>query len=447
VTTISILARLKADSIFGQILGAGAATLVIKAVSAAFSYLMFVVLANLLPTGEFGRFAFGFSLAITLGTVAGLGLATAVLRFLPQYEASGEAALSGGFLRWSTSVTAWLSVSVAVATILLSLLIEHFVEGLGLGYVRAAAVLVPLFAAAELAANTLRANGHTFAALSPRDIIWRALVPLSAAALAWFGISLTGAEALLLSAIIIAIILAVQIALAVRVLPVQFRNPAPRYDRSRWIAAALPMWGAATLYALVQQFDVVVLGVFLSPEESGPYFAALRTAALLNLLLIAGNMASAPLIARCYHSGDHDGLKRLIHLLTPGIALPTLAGFGIIALLGPFLLGLFDPGFASAYPLLLILALGFTFDAISGPTGYILQMIGKERLYLAIMACSYAATLALQCVLIPIYGPVGAAIPTAFGILAANICIIVAVKRAIGIDPSIFGVTARWIRK
>ncbi len=85
-------------------------------------------------------------------------------------------------------------------------------------------------------------------------------------------------------------------------------NPA-RLDYPLWTKTLLPMWGTASLYALAQQFDVVILGLFLSPEHSGPYFAALRTAGLLSLLLIAGNMISAPLIARHYHAGAREMMQ------------------------------------------------------------------------------------------------------------------------------------------
>ena len=210
-------------------------------------------------------------------------------------------------------------------------------------------------------------------------------------------------------------------------------------DYQLWIKTLLPMWGAASLYALAQQFDVVILGLFLSPEDSGPYFAALRTAGLLSLLLIAGNMISAPIIARLYHAGEWVMLQKLVRLLTAGIAIPTLFGLGILALIGGWLLRLFDPSFVSAYPLLLILGVGFTFDAIAGPTGYMLQMVGKESIYLKIMASAYALTLGLQCLLIPIVGPYGAAIPNALGLIVANIFIIRAVKRELNVDPSLLG--------
>ncbi len=211
-------------------------------------------------------------------------------------------------------------------------------------------------------------------------------------------------------------------------------------DYNDWTRTIWPMWGASTLYAFAQQFDIVVVGYFLSPTESAPYFAALRTAGMLGLLLIAGNLISAPIISRLFHAGDKAALQKTVRLLSLGIAIPTLVGFGILALIGEFLLGLFNPAFVSSYYVMLILGLGFTFDAVAGPTGYMLQMVGHERSYLKIMAFAYATTLVLQVILAPIYGVYGVAIPSALGLIIANILIIHKVRTTLGVDPSLFGI-------
>src|SRR4029078_8928141 len=103
-------------------------------------------------------------------------------------------------------------------------------------------------------------------------------------------------------------------------------NPAPAALRLKWLQALWPMWGGGMLFAMVQQFDVVVVGLFLTPQQSGSYFAALRTASLLGLTLIAGSMVAAPLIARYHHADSRAELVRLCRVLSLCIALPTLLG-------------------------------------------------------------------------------------------------------------------------
>ncbi len=431
------------DSALRSVVFNGASALAIKIAAAALSFIMFVVIANSMSPGEYGKFAFGFSLAITLSTLAGLGLGTAVLRFLPQYLGKNESGLAQGFMRAAGGASLLVPVATGMALVIGATVYGHFKPGHDVGYIIMTALLIPAMAASEFVANAMRANGHTFASMAPRDIFWRASVACLAYLAIRFGFHLQAREMLLLSSLALLAILLGQLAYMYFNMGNVFTGKPAEHDYPLWVKTVLPMWGAASLYALVQQFDVVILGLFLSPEQSGPYFAALRTAGMLSLLLIAGNMISAPLIARYYHAGDQVMLQKLVRLLTGGIAIPTLLGLGFLALTGGWLLRLFDQSFVSAYPLLLILGTGFTFDAVAGPTGYMLQMVGKESTYLKIMAGSYALTLSLQCILIPILGAYGAALPNALGIIVANLFIIRTVKNKLGVDPSLFGLLRR----
>lgn len=432
-----------ADPNISSVLSKGLLALVIKVGAAALSFIMFVVIARAMDEVEYGRFAMGFSLAITLSTIAGLGLGTAILRFHAQYTSHGNMPMAHGFIRSSALLTFLFPLAVALLVALGAWGYGVLTPGQSIGFIIASTVLLPVMAWSEYAASALRAFGYTFNSMAPRDIVWRAIICVLAVLVIAQGFRPDAVQVLLaISALLLVIVLA-QLGHAHSHLLPALREPAPTHDYPLWIRTGLPMWGAATLYALAQQFDVVVLGFFMSPADAGPYFAALRTANMLSLLLIAGNLISAPLIAKHHHSGDKEALKRLVRLLTAAIAIPTLIGFAILVLIGKPLLSLFNPAFVVAYPVMLILGVGFTFDAIAGPTGYMLQMIGREKTYLKIMAAAYALTITLQCLLIPWLGPYGAAIPSAMGLIFANLLIIRTVKTSVGIDPSLLGLFAK----
>jgi O-antigen/teichoic acid export membrane protein len=419
-----------------RLFGPGLVALLIKVATAGLSYLMFVVLARLLSHAEYGKFAFSFNLGISLAAVAGLGATTAILRFWPQYTVTGRPDLARGALTAGTRWTLYASLAAGVAIAGLSPLAASLFQDGTAAHLAMAGLLVPAFALSEYAAAALRAHGITFWSLAPRDVVWRGGVPALAAVVAWRGGSMDAAQALLLAAGLLMAITALQALYALRVF--DLRGPVAT-DWAAWRRAAAPMWGSAVLYALVQQFDVVISGLFLTPAETGAYFAAQKTASLLGLLLIAGNLVSAPMISAQYHAGDHKGLRQLCALMAAGIAVPTIAGFGVMALAGPQLLSIFDPSFTAAYPILLILAAGATFDAAAGNTGYFLQMSGNERSYLKIMAITYVGVVALQVLLAPRWGAFGIAIPTALGVIVWNAWAVVVLRRATGIDPSAVG--------
>jgi O-antigen/teichoic acid export membrane protein len=417
----------------------GLVALSIKIAAAGFTFLMFVLLSNATTQDEYGRFAIGFSLAVTLSTVAGLGLGTAVLRYYPQYQTQNNSQLSNGFLRSASIASVIVPLLFSAALIVIYLIAAQTQHGANTDYLLAAAILIPVMTIAEFAASALRAFGYTAAAMAPRDIIWR----IAGCAFALFAVWKSGTTSFAILSFLSASLLVIvlwQFWHAKQQFAQAFNSEKRAYDHSDWRRTIWPMWGASTLYAFAQQFDIVVVGYFLSPAESAPYFAALRTAGMLGLLLIAGNLISAPIISKLFHAGDKAALQKTVRLLSLGIAIPTLVGFGLLILIGEFLLGLFNPVFVSSYHIMLILGLGFTFDAVAGPTGYMLQMVGHERSYLKIMALAYLTTLVLQVVLAPTWGVYGVAVPSALGLILANILIIHKVRTTLGVDPSLFGI-------
>ena len=430
--------RLGGDEVVRSLLASGFAALLIKTATAGLSYLMFVVFARVLSSGEFGRFAFGFSLATTLAAFAAAGLSTAVLRFWPEYRAGGRADFAASFIRWG-----WWGTLAGSLVTALGVMTAAFLFGQRTGaqaaYHGAIGLLAAAIALSEFGASALRADGRTVLALAPRDIIWRVALLLSLLLLGMANVRLDAVAGLYLAGALLTVILAVQSFWA---LPMAKGGSvyAPAAGlRAKWLQALWPMWGGGMLFAMVQQFDVVVVGLFLTPEQSGPYFAALRTASLLGLSLIAGSMVAAPLVARYHHAGSRAELVRLSRILSLCIALPTLLGLLFLLIAGRWLLAIFDASFADAYYQLVILAAAYAFAALCGPTAVFLQMIGRERDHLKITALCYAGTLAAQCLLTPLIGPLGVAVPAMLGMIGQSLWALRLLRSELALDCSIFG--------
>ncbi|MBL4756818.1 MAG: oligosaccharide flippase family protein [Rhizobiales bacterium] len=75
----------------------------IRVVSAAVAYLMQVALARWMGGYEYGIFVFVWVWVIIVGSIAGIGFNTSVLRFVPEYTEQGDMPRLRGFLfagRW-----------------------------------------------------------------------------------------------------------------------------------------------------------------------------------------------------------------------------------------------------------------------------------------------------------------------------------------------------------
>jgi len=430
--------HLGGDAFVTSLLSSGFAALLIKTATAGLSFLMFVFFARVLSSGEFGKFALGFSLATTLAAFAAVGLSTAVLRFWPEYRAGGRADLAASFIRWGWWGTLAGSLITAVGVMAAGYLFGQRTGALA-SYHAAIGLLIAAIALSEFGASALRADGRTVLALAPRDIIWRIALLLSMMLLGMANVRLDAVKGLYLAGALLTVIVAVQSFWSLPMAKGGNACAAPAALRLKWLQALWPMWGGGMLFAMVQQFDVVVVGLFLTSEQAGSYFAALRTASLLGLTLIAGSMVAAPLVARYHHASSRAELVRLCHVLSLCITLPTLLGLLFLLLAGRWLLAIFDASFANAYPQLVILAAAYAFAAICGPTAVFLQMIGRERDHLKMTALCYAATLAAQCLLAPLIGPLGVAVPAMLGMIGQSLWALRLLRSELALDCSIFG--------
>jgi O-antigen/teichoic acid export membrane protein len=434
--------HLRGDPFIRSLLSSGFAALLIKTATAGLSYLMFVSFARFLSSGEFGRFAFGFSLATTLAAFAAAGLSTAVLRFWPEYQVGGRADLASSFIRWGWWGTLAGSLVTALGLVAVSLLFGQR-TGAQAAYDGAVGLLLAAIALSEFGASALRADGRTVLALAPRDILWRLALLLSLVLFSMANVRLDAVTGLYLAGALLMVIVAIQSAWSIGMTRGGNAREVPAAIRCKWVKALWPLWGGGVLFAMVQQFDVVVVGLFLAPEQSGSYFAALRTASLLGLTLIAGSMVGAPLIARYHHAGSRAELVRLCRVLSVCIALPTLLGLIFLLAAGRWLLAIFDTTYADAYPQLVILAAAYAFAALCGPTAVFLQMIGRERDHLKMTALCYAATLAAQCLLTPFMGPLGVALPNLLGMIGQNLWALRLLRWELALDCSIFGLLCK----
>jgi O-antigen/teichoic acid export membrane protein len=420
-----------------KLLGPGIFSLVIKVSGAGLSYLMLVAFARLLAPDQFGVFAFSFNLAIVVATIIGFGYSTAILRYWPQYLAQGKSAEAKGAVVMGASFVSLGSGATLALAIVANWLVPDGATH-SANYV-AIALLAIAFCGADFASGALRAQHSVVGAMLPRDVVWRLAAPALAALLVWMGYALNSSWATLICAVVLLLILIPQFKMITAGTRRIAGEVTARLDWRGTRTSLLPLWGASVVFAMIQQFDVVVVGYFMSGADTGAYFAAQKTATLLSLVLIAGGLVAAPTMAALYQGRKFAELQRLNRKLVLAIAVATIAGFMFLVIAGPFLLRMFNPAFASAYWIMLVLAFGCLVDATAGPTAYLMQMTSFEGAYLKIMITCYALVVALQAILIPHYGGMGAAIASATGTIIWNIWAVWLLRKKASLDPSVFG--------
>jgi O-antigen/teichoic acid export membrane protein len=188
------------------------------------------------------------------------------------------------------------------------------------------------------------------------------------------------------------------------------------------LSISLPMFMTGTMVLVIGEIGVIMLGMLRSEAEVGYYSIAIKIATLASFILQSINSMAAPKFSELFHSGNIDELfhvakksSKLIFWTT----LPVL--FGIVIFGKPILSIIFGNEFGVAYPALLFLAIGQFVNAISGSTGYFLNMTGNQNIFKNIMLIATLINIVLNLVLISNFGITGAAISAMISLSFWNI--------------------------
>ena len=416
-----------------HILGPGLISLVIKLLGAVLAYGMVVAFARFLSAEEYGRFAFGLNLAIIAAAIGGLGFSTGIMRYWPKYTVAKDGAGARGVVKLGYLACGLGGIAMIISAVAVTVFSHRFstTEFLAIGLLG----LVINFG--DYSTNLLRAQGSTIVSMLPRDVLWRILSVIVAGLVVWFGFVVSGPAAIIICAGVLAVLTLWQILNIKTHMANDLMGAGSRNDWRDLRPSLLSLWASSIVFAMIQQFDVVIVGSLLGNANAGAYFAAQKTAMLLSLVLIAAGLVAAPTMAALHHSGKRIELQTLCRNLAAVIAAVTIIGFIMLIFVGRQLLAFFDPHFVSAYPILLIIAVGTMVDAVAGPNAYLMQMTSYERPYLRIMAVCYGLVLIAQFILVPLYGSIGAAIASTGGVVLWNVWAIVLLRREAGLDPSL----------
>jgi O-antigen/teichoic acid export membrane protein len=168
-------------------------------------------------------------------------------------------------------------------------------------------------------------------------------------------------------------------------------------------------------------------------------------ALVLGLAMAAVGTVTGPPLARAAAAADTAELRRIAVTSARGLAAPAALALPGVALAGAPVLAWLGTGFAAAAPALVALWIGQLANLACGPVAVLLTCHERERAVLAGVALGAAANVGLNALLIPPLGATGAAIATAASTALWNVVLVVAVRRRIGVDPTVLGRRTRAV--
>jgi O-antigen/teichoic acid export membrane protein len=415
---------------------------VIRIASAGIAYLSQVVLARWMGSFEYGAYVFVWVWVLVLGGLSNFGLNVAMMRFVPEYREKGRHDLLHGLLLGGRIVavvggTVVAGLGLAWLHFFGHLIAHHYVLPAYL-----ALVCIPLFVLSDVQDGIGRAHQWILTGLLPPYVL-RPLL-LLAAMIGAHEIDLPMTATTAAGAAIIATWgagMVQTLALSRRLRSEAKAPPRRAYDFRTWLAVSLPILMITGADLVIQNIDVVVISMHMTPRDVGIYFAGLKTMSLIAFVHYAVASAWSKEFSALHARGDGPELARSVREAVKWTFWPSLVGAAVILALGKPLLWLFGPEFTAAYGPMFVLAIGLLLKSAVGPAEFLLNMAGEQVRCGAVLLGTAALDIVLNLLLVPRYGLWGGAAATAISLALASLLFAALVRRRLGIDMPVW---SRW---
>lgn len=396
-----------------------------------------VVLSWQLGASSLGRYAQAYALLTVLVAVAGLPFGAGASRFVAMHLADRDDGAVRGTARLAVGGTLVCAVLLAGALFAFADVVAHHVfHDAGLVTpLRLVAVALPPAALAE-AALVATVGFRRMRARAAIKLVLEPVLRLGlTVGLIVVGVGLNGAMVALVASSTVAALLALR-ALRRYLRPM---TAPPRYEPralftfsvvsgTAWLATTGLVWA-----------DTLILGALRSSAEVGVYTVATRIVVLATFAMPAVTQAFAPRITDLYQRGRHAELRHAYYVVTGWNLVLSLPAFALLLAFPAELLSLFGPEYSSAVTVTMVLVAGQIVHVATGPGGMMLTMSGRPGWNLADNGVTLALNIALNLVLIPPYGILGAAVAWTVSLTVGNAARLVQVWLLMRMGPFAVG--------
>ncbi|NAZ70744.1 flippase [Vibrio toranzoniae] len=391
-----------------------------------------IILARVLGPEEFGSYALVMSIVAlaTIPTVA--GLPQLIIREVAKLQLTSQWNELKGLFSWSSIYVVTLSI-VMMSVVSLSIYFGFIKPSIG-EYLWFGLLIIPVkgFIAKQMAIlNGLR---YPVLAQVPQGVVQSFVFIAIIACFSLMEYRFDAKVILLIqffssiSALLISVLFVLQYS------PKDIKNSSKTYKLKYWHSALIPFTLLSIISTLNNEIASVMLG-FLDTEENVGYFkVAAQGVAILSLGLASINSVTGPNIVRLYKQGNHQEVQALLTKSVRFGALISLPFAIFLIFFDEYVVSLlFGQEYMPAAKLLSILCLGQIINVLMGSVGLVLQMTGYEKRALRTLLITIIITIALLCILIPLYQDVGAAIAASVSLIVWNVIMAWEVYRTSGL--------------
>ncbi|HWM31706.1 MAG TPA: lipopolysaccharide biosynthesis protein [Methyloceanibacter sp.] len=426
---------------------AGISVIGIRVLGAGLGFGAQALASRLIGADQFGYYALAFVWLILLGHGATAGTNQLICRFLATYRERGTKNPAAGLLRFAFLMAAVVAAVVAVAAIGV---VQSGVFNVDAEFVVLASLTfcaIPLLVLQDFLEAIARGMDRPTLGIAPAMLMRQIALLAGAGTLLLLGADADALTVMMMTMAGLGASILIQVMLLWRPLRAELRGARPAYESAMWLRTALPVALLDATETLFNNADILILALFVPPEIVGFYYAATRLAQFLGYVPYGISAATAQKYAVLHERGDRKSLQQLISAATALSTALAVSGAIVLSVIGGYLLLVFGDNFDAAAPILPVLSLGIVFVCAFGPGEDVLTMLGHERVCSAIFFVFISVNVALNFILVPAFGMMGAAAATtiALGLRGGILAWIAHRRTGLYLPVSIARARAAWL--
>ena len=421
---------------FASVLRGAELVVIIRVLASAVGFASVILLARWMGSSQYGLYSFAIAWMVLLAQSATLGLPGAAVRFVAQYAAANDWPHVAGFMKVSSLVAFGCGALLAILAIGTVLVFKSYLDPAYVAPTTVALAGIPIVALTIVRSEAIRALGWLALAWGPLQLGQPLLLLIVTAIILLIAMQLTATMAVGASIVAYAANLIAQWEVSRVRLDPRIRV-GPKIQLGRWLGVAISFWWISLANVILLQAGVIVVGIFLKPQDVAIYSAAAATSGFVALPIFAAIALGAPKFAALHAQHRRLELQALFTNIIRLTFWPSLAIAVFFFALGSTVLRLFGPGFEHGYPVLVILTLGQLVSAFIGPVANLLNMTGNHVVTARVHTTSAILAVVFGLAFTSIWGSIGTALAFSAALALGNGCLMIFVARKLEIFPSL----------
>lgn len=382
-------------------------------------FLLAYLLARALGADQYGLYTIALSTATVVASIAVFGLHTAMVRYVAVYSRNKSDEDLWGLIQLGVGMSLLTSTALAIGLFALSYVVAVQIYNRPelTPLLQVMAVVVPFMTLGTLLNGATDGFKKMHYAVIAQNMV-QTLVRLVLIAI-MFVIGMEAIHAVIIFGVGNVVTVALLLYFLNKEFPLKRSLRLAKHNRREILSFSLPVWISGLLRTFRSNIQTLLLGTYYTASGVGIFNVVGRINLVGRMAFNSIGTSARPVIAEIDSNDDREGLASIYQTTGRWAFTVNLPIFLILLIFSEGILAIFGRDFVAGAMAMRILAFSELADVLTGICGVIIDMTGHTRLKVANSTIQLVLAIAVNILLIPPFGLIGAAV----GALIVNVAI------------------------